>query len=1411
MRKTLFLLLSMAFSLLTYAQFSGSGSGTSADPYKIYNPQHLDDVRNFLNQTGVYFKLMSDVDLSEYLSPDNLPDGWQALGATSEPFKGIFDGNGKTICGFRSAMKTSYNGLFGVTDGATIKNFTLEGSTFSGGQYSGVLVGKASGSTISGVTVKMTGNLSRQGSTFGGFAGYVLANSEISNCSVSFNTTTGTYTQCGGFVGNAENSSFTSCATSGSVGNSTVPSYIGGFVGQTSASTYTGCTHEGTVQGYNYSGGFVGSVTGSSASSFSNCKTNGDCNFVSGSSCGGFVGYEKCSALCTFDHCYAIGDVTAKEIVGGFGGYVTYSSIINCSHHGNVVATGDYVGGLVAKMYPYGSCAISNSYCVGNVSTNGSNVGGVAGYISGAIPTIKDAKTISTLSSSYYPGKTYNGEKIVELSPNNGNYIVKTVPSEFEISLRVSDNDYLVGSVTNIKGYKIVGKSSIIDRYWKLSDDQITTTTSTSGYKYLYACIPNRGDITISDNYFSGRLSGGSNVGGIVGYANNIQSLDIIRNYSYGNVSGTDYVGGILGKESYIVSATVKGNLAMNSYISSVGSNVGRIYGSISSTTTMGASGTSERNYGLATCKISVNGVDKEYTAATLQHGDSRGNVQLKSQSTYAGLSWDFSANWAIDETKSYPYKKSQTIPPIITSATSSGATSISGNSVSGATVYAYAGGKTYSTTCSGSTWTINLDKALTSGEEIYVYTKESNLDQSYRVNSTVTYPGSGTEDDPYLIYTASDLANINSADYYKLMNDIDLTNYISDNGGSKGWEPVGRSAATMKGLDGDGHAITGLWINSTEAYTGLFATLSDATVKNLTIRVASDKKVTGGDYTGILTGKLAGGNITNVTVEGNLSGKQYVGALVGKNDAPASITNAQFNGNVEGTQYVGGLVGESNGITLIISHSFVVGNITATTGIAGGVYGRGALKCNNCFFEGIVSAADCAGGIAGSVAGSISGCKTSGSVKATGDTSYAGGIAGRLSQPNCIITDSYSTADVSATKYAGGISGYNKGSITYCYALGNITATECGGGIVAFNDGESAVTSNCFAANLKIDVAASGNASRVVGDFSASAPEPTMTNYARKSMVVSKNGVAQTIYDDPLQGKAINDADFMESSTYTNNGWDFTETWTIQSDGQYPELKWLAQEEECDFVLGDTNYDNQVDVTDYVAVGNYILGNTPASFNMEAADVNTDNQINVQDYVGVANIILYDNPFGQSGKQSVKALHAEEGYYAMNMWSADGLSWKVSLDNSDAICAMQMDVELPVGVGIEAATLSSRAKKSHAVTFRQKDVNTWTILVASMRNDGFWGNEGEVLELRLTPSQENGEIRLSDILLSDNRMNGHSVQDVVVSGVATGIATIGQNEAERDIYTLQGMKVTTNKVLKPGVYVVDGKKVMIK
>lgn len=88
----------------TFAQFSGSGSGTEDDPYLITRPIHLNQLRNFLNQEGIYFKLMASFDLTEYLEDESPSRGWQPVGTSSTPFKGVLDGNGKTISGFWIAL-----------------------------------------------------------------------------------------------------------------------------------------------------------------------------------------------------------------------------------------------------------------------------------------------------------------------------------------------------------------------------------------------------------------------------------------------------------------------------------------------------------------------------------------------------------------------------------------------------------------------------------------------------------------------------------------------------------------------------------------------------------------------------------------------------------------------------------------------------------------------------------------------------------------------------------------------------------------------------------------------------------------------------------------------------------------------------------------------------------------------------------------------------------------------------------------------------------------------------------------------------------------------------------------------------------------------------------------------------------
>lgn len=90
---------------------------------------------------------------------------------------------------------------------------------------------------------------------------------------------------------------------------------------------------------------------------------------------------------------------------------------------------------------------------------------------------------------------------------------------------------------------------------------------------------------------------------------------------------------------------------------------------------------------------------------------------------------------------------------------------------------------------------------------------------------------GAGTQDNPYLLYTAQDLVdtyNVNGIGvYFKVMNDITLPFRDSR-------FPI---PSFMGILDGNGHKFTGLDIYlSTTDYVGMFGYIANATIKNLII-----------------------------------------------------------------------------------------------------------------------------------------------------------------------------------------------------------------------------------------------------------------------------------------------------------------------------------------------------------------------------------------------------------------------------------------------------------------------------------------------------------------------------------------------------------------------------------------------
>ena len=98
------------------------------------------------------------------------------IGTAANPFKGIFDGKGKTISNYALTVSDNKQGLFGVVNGGTVKNFSISCAITVDGNYThiGGAVGIAKGgAVVSGIVSDV--NISGAGVAkhVGGVLGYI--------------------------------------------------------------------------------------------------------------------------------------------------------------------------------------------------------------------------------------------------------------------------------------------------------------------------------------------------------------------------------------------------------------------------------------------------------------------------------------------------------------------------------------------------------------------------------------------------------------------------------------------------------------------------------------------------------------------------------------------------------------------------------------------------------------------------------------------------------------------------------------------------------------------------------------------------------------------------------------------------------------------------------------------------------------------------------------------------------------------------------------------------------------------------------------------------------------------------------------------------------------------------------------
>ena len=365
-------------------------------------------------------------------------------------------------------------------------------------------------------------------------------------------------------------------------------------------------------------------------------------------------------------------------------------------------------------------------------------------------------------------------------------------------------------------------------------------------------------------------------------------------------------------------------------------------------------------------------------------------------------------------------------------------------------------------------------------------------------------FTGSGTEESPYLIQSATDLAKLSvltagadygaTTEYFKLTTSIDLS--------VGGWLPIchrGVFTGTswkyfLANFDGDGHTIifnetiSGQGFGLFEGIKGTVSNLvfsgnitannragatayhgSTGTIKNVYNYVSITTTGTGSVYAGGVVG-TNGELIENCVnyAEINCVGGNTVGGITGSN--AKSIKNCINYANISAGQYVGGITGNTSGTT--IENCTNYGNVTGTSSAVGGISGQFASSSVGklCVNYGKVSGAGNTGGIGGYMGNGshIYACTNYGDVSSS--VADGGGIVGEnKGDVNTITIEettyyNYNYGNVEGLDNVGGITGYqaaSTGLTNGAYNYGNISGTgSCVGGVVGLNS--AGTVSNC-------------------------------------------------------------------------------------------------------------------------------------------------------------------------------------------------------------------------------------------------------------------------------------------------------------------------------------------------------------
>lgn len=548
---------------------------------------------------------------------------------------------------------------------------------------------------------------------------------------------------------------------------------------------------------------------------------------------------------------HVTGTVTGKGFngVGGLVDLALNTGSITQSYTDVEVSGYDYSGGLVGLQY---GGTIANCYSKGRVLGARDYAGGLIGAVN----------TGGIVSNSYSTGSVIAlGSGVGGLTGKNQGTITDCYATGEVISGPVTNGSFSGGLVGN-------NLSGSLTRCYAIGS--VTGDIRTGG-------LAGYSGGSVTQCYATGAVTGYTDVGGLLGsYSNQVTQC-----YATGSVTGSQRVGGLAGTAN-------SGSTLSECYA------LGKVTGEASVRGLVG------QNSG----SISRSFWDLDTTGQPAPLGGATGlpSTQMMQMTTFQGGGWNFVDAWRIREEDSYPFF--QWSSPLNQTCTLE--VSNSGNGI-----------VTLSPPVNEvEVWSLVEITAEPATGYVFAGWVGTGFGDSphCRLNPIALVTGHSLEiepvflpDGPIQISTIEDLQKIASESHYpaywqyEITQDLDAIDTENWNNGL-GFSPL----LPFRGiLDGQGHSITGLTINSPEqTNVGLFRALfRGSEIRNC---VLENITVNGSISVGGLVGNGNYGTITGSKVSGCIQGLQYVGGLVGHMEY-TTISNCNFNGDVTVITSAGG------------------------------------------------------------------------------------------------------------------------------------------------------------------------------------------------------------------------------------------------------------------------------------------------------------------------------------------------------------------------------------------------------------------------------------------------------------------------------------------------------------------------